>query len=297
MYSPRFLPHEAAMAEQLIHQALQEDVIDFSSRGAHGDHTSMACIPADTRSAMQLIAKEEGILSGVPVAGWVCHQVDPHIELSVRKTDGDQVTFGDVVFVAEGSVRSLLRAERVLLNYLQRMSGIATLTNRFVNKVSHTTVRLLDTRKTTPNNRVFEKYAVRCGGGENHRFGLFDRIMIKDNHIDACGGIEEALNKVAAYKQQLQLPVPVEIETRNVQEIQAVLQHGGADRIMLDNFTPAEAKKGVILIGGKMETEISGGVNLDTVAAYAETGVDFISVGAFTHSAKALDFSFKVIKG
>jgi nicotinate-nucleotide pyrophosphorylase (carboxylating) len=297
MYSPRFLPHEAAMAEQLIHQALQEDVIDFSSRGAHGDHTSMACIPADTRSAMQLIAKEEGILSGVPVAGWVCHQVDPHIELSVRKTDGDQVTFGDVVFVAEGSVRSLLRAERVLLNYLQRMSGIATLTNRFVNKVSHTTVRLLDTRKTTPNNRVFEKYAVRCGGGENHRFGLFDRIMIKDNHIDACGGIEEALNKVAAYKQQLQLPVPVEIETRNVQEIQAVLQHGGADRIMLDNFTPAEAKKGVILIGGKMETEISGGVNLDTIAAYPETGVDFISVGAFTHSAKALDFSFKVIKG
>lgn len=283
------------MAEQLIFQALQEDIVDFSSRGAHGDHTSLACIPADTLSAMQLIAKEEGILSGVPVVRSVCHLVDPSISLSVRKNDGNMVSSGDAVLVAEGSARSLLRAERVLLNYLQRMSGIATLTNRFVQKVSHTAVRLLDTRKTTPNNRVFEKYAVRCGGGENHRFGLFDRIMIKDNHIDACGGIEEALNKVASYKQQLQLPVPVEIETRNLQEIQAVLQHGGADRIMLDNFSPDEAQKGVKLIGGQMETEISGGVTLDTIVAYAETGVNFISVGAFTHSAKALDFSFKVI--
>lgn len=293
MIAPVFTDAESKVAEQLVKLALQEDVYNFFHPEASGDHSSLSCIPADTSSRMRLICKAEGILSGLPVAEWVCRLVDDSIQIRFLKSDGDRVFTAEDIAYAEGPTQSLLRAERVLLNYIQRMSGIATLTRTFVDAVSHTSVKLLDTRKTTPNNRVFEKYAVRCGGGYNHRFGLFDRIMVKDNHIDMCGGIEAALDRVTDYLDQHNLKLPVEIETRNLDEIQRVLKHGGADRIMLDNFSPVDARRGVEMIRGEMETEISGGVTFETLTAYAETGVDFISVGAFTHSFRALDFSFK----
>jgi nicotinate-nucleotide pyrophosphorylase (carboxylating) len=280
-------------ATLIIQEALKEDIIDFNGQILPGDHTALACIPHHQEGKAKLICKAEGILAGVELAEEICRQVDDTLRLEIFLKDGAKIKHGDIAFHLFGEVKSILRAERVILNFMQRMSGIATNTARYVNLVQGTKAKILDTRKTTPALRYFEKWAVAIGGGHNHRFGLYDRIMMKDNHVDFCGGIAQAIEAVRQYQLANNLQLPVEIETRNLAEIEQVLAIGNLDRIMFDNFSVETMKEAVKLVNGRFETEASGGITLETVRAYAETGVDFISVGALTHSSGSLDLSLK----
>ena len=271
---------------EFISLSLREDVGD-------GDHTSLACIDENLTGKASVKIKEDGIVAGIALALQILEQVDKNIVARAFMEDGAAVKKGDLVIGIEGNVQSILKAERLLLNCMQRMSGIATLTRKMVEKISGTNAKLLDTRKTTPNFRFFEKQAVKIGGGQNHRFGLFDMIMIKDNHIDASGGITKAIGKANEYLIRKNKNLKIEIETRNIEEVKEVLRCGNVHRIMLDNFTDDLLKEAVLLINNKYETEASGGITLTTIRQYAETGVDFISVGALTHSVKSLDLSLK----
>ncbi len=272
----------------ILDEALIEDIQE-------GDHTTLATIDHDATGTAKLLVKEPGIIAGVELAEHILKHVNPELEVDIFIPDGARVEPGDVVFHASGRVQALLVAERTMLNFMQRMSGIATRTNLFVQAVRHTQARILDTRKTTPGLRNFEKWAVRIGGGHNHRFGLYDMILIKDNHVDFCGGIEPAINKVLQYLHDQSLDLRIEVETRNLSEVQHVLKTGRVHRIMFDNFPLDMLREGVAMVGGSFETEASGGVNLQTVKDIAETGVDFISVGELTHSVKSLDLSFKAV--
>lgn len=274
--------------DKIIDQALIEDIGD-------GDHTSMATIPAFAQGKVQLLIKEDGILAGVNVAKKVFEKVDTNTKFIIFINDGAKVKKGDIVFRAEGKSISLLSAERLALNFMQRMCGIATFTNKYILKLDGLKTKILDTRKTTPVLRELEKYAVKIGGGENHRLGLYDMIMIKDNHIDFAGGIKQAIESTHKYLQQKEKKLKIEIEVRNFNELKQVLNYGGIDRIMLDNFKPSDLKKAVEIINSKYETEASGGITLETIREYAESGVDYISVGALTHHIKSLDMSLQVI--
>ena len=272
--------------DKLIDLAFSEDIGD-------GDHTTLCCIPEDAMGKSRLLIKEEGILAGMRIAKEIFHRFDPTMQVEQFMEDGTHVKPGDVPMIVTGKVRSLLQTERLMLNVMQRMSGIATMTNKYVQRLEGTNTRVLDTRKTTPGMRMLEKEAVKIGGGCNHRIGLFDMILLKDNHIDFAGGIANALDRCAAYQKEKGLNLKVEIECRTFDEIKQVMTHGGADRIMLDNFSIEDTKKAVELINHKFETESSGGITYDTLRQYAECGVDFISVGALTPSVKGLDMSFK----
>ena len=274
------------LEDRLIDLAFAEDIGD-------GDHTTLCCIPEDAMGKSHLLIKEDGILAGVEVATEVFRRFDPELQVNVLIADGVRVNKGDVAMVVTGKVRSLLQTERLMLNIMQRMSGIATMTNRYVERLKGTNTRVLDTRKTTPGMRILEKQAVKIGGGCNHRIGLFDMILLKDNHIDFCGGIENAIDRCHKYLKEKGLDLKIEIEVRNFDELGRVLAHGGVDRVMFDNFTVDDTRKAVEMIGGKFETESSGGITFDTIRQYAECGVDFVSVGALTHSVKGLDMSFK----
>ena len=274
------------LEDRLIDLAFAEDIGD-------GDHTTLCCIPDEAIGKSKLLIKERGILAGVKVAQEVFRRFDPELKVEVLMEDGAKVEPGDVAMVVTGKVRSLLQTERLMLNIMQRMSGIATTTNRYVELLKGTKTRVLDTRKTTPGMRMLEKQAVKIGGGCNHRIGLFDMILLKDNHVDFCGGISNAIARCHKYLEDKQLNLKIEIEVRNFEEIKEVLAQGGVDRIMLDNFSVEDTKKAVEIIGGKYETESSGGITFDTIRQYAECGVDFVSVGALTHSVKCLDMSFK----
>ena len=276
--------------EEIIKRALEEDI-------GNGDHSSLACIPYSEQGVMELKVKaDSGIIAGIDVAKEVVRQVDPSIHMTTFKKDGDTVHRGDIVFTLEGPARSMLTAERTLLNFMQRMSGIATTTHQYVECIKGTKTRLLDTRKTTPNMRIFEKQAVKIGGGENHRFGLFDMIMLKDNHIDFVGGIEKAIDVTRQYLADNHLNLKIEIETRSVDDVRRVVKHGGVQRIMFDNFTPDMIREALPIVNGQYETEASGNITLENLRSYAETGVDFISVGALTHQIKSLDLSLKAKK-
>ncbi len=271
---------------QFIASALAEDV-------GEGDHSTLASIPADAKSRARLLVKDAGILAGVELAGLIFHQYDPSLRIEVRHDDGDSVKKGDVAFTVAGSARSILTTERLVLNCMQRMSGISTFTQRLTQLVEGTMARLLDTRKTTPNFRLLEKWAVVIGGGQNHRIGLYDMVMLKDNHIDMAGGIEEAILQTKEYLRATNKKLKIEVETRNLKEVEEVVRVGGVDIIMLDNMRVDEMKKAVWLIGGRYKTEASGGITEQTIRSVAESGVDFISVGALTHSVKSLDLSLK----
>ncbi len=268
----------------------------FAEDIGDGDHTTLSCIPTDAIGKSQLIIKEEGILAGVEVAKRVFHLFDSDLKMTQFLHDGDRVKVGDIAFVVEGRIQSLLQTERLILNIMQRMSGIATRTAEYIKLLEGTHTRVLDTRKTTPGLRLLEKEAVKIGGGCNHRIGLYDMILLKDNHVDFAGGIDKAITRAKEYCETKGKNLKIEIEVRNFDEIRQVMAVGGVDRIMLDNFTPADTKKAVELIGGKYETESSGGITFDTLRQYAECGVDYISVGALTHSVKSLDMSFKAVK-
>lgn len=274
------------LIDQLIELAFAEDIGD-------GDHTTLSCIPADAMGKSKLLIKETGVLAGIEVAKKIFYHFDPEMKVEVMIEDGTEVKPGDVAMVVEGRIQSLLQTERLMLNVMQRMSGIATMTRRYVKKLEGTNTRVLDTRKTTPGLRMLEKAAVKIGGGVNHRIGLFDMILLKDNHVDFAGGIDKAILRAKEYCKAKGKDLKIEIEVRNFDELNQVLEIGGVDRIMLDNFTPENTKKAVELIGGRYETESSGGITFDTLRDYAECGVDFISVGALTHSIKGLDMSFK----
>ncbi len=276
------------LVDRLIDLAFAEDVGD-------GDHTTLSTIPADARGAQHLLVKEEGILAGVDVARRVFEKLDPGLKMEVYINDGAHVRPGDIAFRVTGSVRSLLVAERTMLNIMQRMSGIATTTARYQKRLEGLRTKVLDTRKTTPGMRMLEKEAVAIGGGANHRIGLFDMILIKDNHVDFAGGIPQAIRRAKQYLHDTGRSLRIEVECRNLDEIQQALDEG-VDRIMLDNFTPALTRDAVRLIDGRAETESSGGITIDTLRDYGECGVDFISVGALTHSVRGLDLSFKADK-
>lgn len=274
------------LIDRLIDLAFAEDIGD-------GDHTTLSCIPADVMGKSRLLIKEEGVLAGVEVAKEIFHRFDPEMKIEVLIEDGTEVRPGDVAMIVEGRIRSLLQTERLMLNVMQRMSGIATMTRRYVKQLEGTSTKVLDTRKTTPGLRMLEKAAVKIGGGVNHRIGLFDMILLKDNHIDFAGGIKQAIMRAKDYCRLNGKELKIEIEVRNFTELNEVLSIGGIDRIMLDNFSTADTRKAVELIAGRYETESSGGITFDTLRDYAECGVDFISVGALTHSVKGLDMSFK----
>lgn len=274
------------LIDELLDLAFAEDVGD-------GDHTTLSTIPADAMGRSRLIIKEDGILAGVEIAEKVLHKVDPSIKMNIMIGDGAEVKKGDIAFIAEGPVRALLIAERTMLNIMQRMSGVATMTRRYQDELKGLHTKVLDTRKTTPGMRMLEKEAVKLGGGTNHRIGLFDMILIKDNHIDFAGGIEKAIQRADEYCKKNGKNLKVEVEVRSLDDIRRVLAHGGVDRIMFDNFTPELTKEAVKLVDGKVETESSGGITLENLRQYGEAGVDFISVGALTHSVKGLDMSFK----
>lgn len=272
--------------DRLIDLAFSEDIGD-------GDHTTLCSIPEDAVGKSRLLIKEEGILAGMRIAGEIFHRFDPTLQVEAFMKDGDRVRPGDVPMIVTGKVRSLLQTERLMLNVMQRMSGIATMTAAYVARLEGTKTHVLDTRKTTPGMRMLEKEAVKIGGGVNHRIGLFDMILLKDNHVDFAGGIANALDRCAEYQKGKGLNLKVEIEVRSFDEIRQVMEHGGADRIMFDNFSVEDTRKAVEMIGGRFETESSGGITFDTLRDYAECGVDYISVGALTHSVKGLDMSFK----
>jgi len=274
------------LTDRLIDLSFAEDIGD-------GDHTTLCCIPEDAMGKSRLLIKEEGILAGIEVAKEVFRRFDPDMTVEVLMGDGSHVKPGDVAMLVTGRVRSLLQTERLMLNIMQRMSGIATMTARYVARLEGTGTRVLDTRKTTPGMRMLEKEAVKIGGGTNHRIGLFDMILLKDNHVDFAGGITNAIDRCHKYLQEKGLNLKIEIEVRSFDELQQVLGHGGVDRIMLDNFSVADTGKAVKMIDHRYETESSGGITFDTIRDYAEQGVDFISVGALTHSVKGLDMSFK----
>lgn len=277
---------EKELIDRLIDLAFAEDIGD-------GDHTTLSCIPTTAMGKSRLLIKEAGILAGIEVAREVFRRFDPALKVEVFIKDGAEVKPGDVALIAEGRIQSLLQTERLMLNIIQRMSGIATLTHKYAVKLKETNTRVLDTRKTTPGMRVLEKMAVKIGGGVNHRIGLFDMILLKDNHVDFAGGIGEALNRAKDYCKEKGKDLKIEIEVRSFDELRQVLDWGGVDRIMFDNFTPEMTKKAVEMVAGRYETESSGGITFDTLSDYAECGVDFISVGALTHSVQGLDMSFK----
>jgi nicotinate-nucleotide pyrophosphorylase (carboxylating) len=268
----------------------------FAEDIGDGDHTSLSCIPNDAMGKQQLIVKEDGILAGVEVAKQIFHYFDPEIKVETFIEDGAEVHVGDVAFVASGKVVSLLQVERLMLNIMQRMSGVATTTHKYVELLKGTKTRVLDTRKTTPGLRMLEKEAVRIGGGTNHRIGLFDMILIKDNHVDFAGGITAAITRAKEYCKAKGKDLKIEIEVRNFDELQEALDCGLMQRIMLDNFSGEDTRKAVEIIAGRYEVESSGGITKETLRSYAECGVDFISVGALTHSVKSLDLSFKAVK-
>ena len=275
--------------DELIKLWFAEDIGD-------GDHTTLSSIPADAMGKQQLIIKEEGIVAGIEVAKRVFAAFDPELKMTQYLHDGDRVKPGDIAFVVEGRTQSLLQTERLMLNIMQRMSGVATRTAEYVKLVEGTKCRVLDTRKTTPGLRMLEKEAVRIGGGCNHRIGLFDMILLKDNHVDFAGGIANAIRRAQAYLKEKGKNLKIEIEVRSFDELNEALATGGIDRIMLDNFSPADTRRAVEIIGGRVEVESSGGITYDTLREYAECGVDVISVGALTHSVKSLDMSFKAVK-
>lgn len=274
------------MIEMIIDNALQEDI-------GEGDHSTLACVPKEAQGSAQLIVKENGILAGVELAERIFKRFDEKLEIEVLIKDGSEVNSGDIAFIVKGSSRSILSTERLVLNFMQRMSGIATQTNRIVKLIEGTNAKLLDTRKTTPGIRYLEKWAVRIGGGHNHRYALYDMIMLKDNHIDYAGGIKSAIERTHEYLKSTGKKLKIEIEVRNESELDEVLQIGGVDRIMLDNFTPNEIKRVLNKIPVNFETEASGGITEETIRSFAETGVNYISVGALTHSVKSLDMSLK----
>ena len=274
------------LIDRLIDLAFAEDIGD-------GDHTTLSCIPATAMGKSKLLIKEAGVLAGIEIAKEIFHRFDPTMKVEVFINDGAEVKPGDVAMVVEGKIQSLLQTERLMLNVMQRMSGIATMTLNYFKQLEVTKTLLLYTRKTTPVLRMLENAALKIGGGFNHRIGLFDMILLKDNHVDFAGGIDKAINRAKEYCKEKGKDLKIEIEVRNFDELQQVLNIGGVDRIMLDNFTPENTKKAVEMIGGKYETESSGGITFDTLRDYAECGVDFISVGALTHSVKGLDMSFK----
>ena len=279
---------EESALTNLIQNALAEDI-------GGGDHSTLACIPSTARGRARLNIKENGILAGMEVAGKIFRQLDITTVFEPFKKDGDVMKAGEVAFEVEAHVHTLLMGERLVLNCMQRMSGIATLTHQYTEKLKGYHTRLLDTRKTTPNFRLLEKEAVRIGGGVNHRMGLYDMVMLKDNHIDFAGGITAAVNKTVAYLKAHNLPLQIEVEMRNLEDVKEVLAVGQINRIMLDNFTPAQLSEALALINGKYETEASGGINLDTLESYAKTGVDYVSAGAVIHHAVSLDLSLKAI--
>ena len=274
---------------------LEDRLIDlsFADDIGDGDHTTLCCIPDTAMGKSHLLIKEDGILAGVEVAKRVFARFDPTMQVEVLINDGAHVKKGDIAMVVTGKVRSLLQTERLMLNIMQRMSGIATMTAKYVERLKGTKTHVLDTRKTTPGMRMLEKQAVKIGGGMNHRIGLFDMILLKDNHIDFAGGIANAINRCHEYLKEKGLDLKIEIEVRNFYELRQAMECGGINRIMLDNFSVEDTKKAVEIVAGKYETESSGGITFDTIRDYAECGVDFISVGALTHSVKGLDMSFK----
>ena len=274
------------LIDELIRLAFSEDIGD-------GDHTTLCCIPDSEMGKQKLLIKETGVLAGVDIARRVINYFDPELKITTYIEDGTEVKPGDVAFVVEGRVQSLLQVERTMLNIMQRMSGIATTTRRYVQLLEGTGTRVLDTRKTTPGMRMIEKEAVKIGGGVNHRIGLFDMILLKDNHVDFAGGIEQAITRAKDYLQAKGKDLKIEIEVRNMNELREVLRVGGVDRIMLDNFSTELTREAVQLIDHRYETESSGGITIDTIRSYAECGVDYVSVGALTHSVKGLDMSFK----
>ena len=273
------------LIDRLIDLSFAEDIGD-------GDHTTLSCIPADAMGKSKLLIKEEGILAGIDVAKEVFHRFDPTMKVEVFIQDGSHVKPGDVAMVVEGKVQSLLQTERLMLNIMQRMSGIATMTHKYVKKLEGTKTRVLDTRKTTPGMRIMEKMAVKIGGGCNHRIGLFDMILLKDNHVDFAGGIHNVVTRAKEYCKAKGKNLKIELEVRNFDELNQALAEG-VDRIMFDNFTPEDTRKAVEIVGGRCETESSGGITYETMLPYAQAGVDFISFGALTHSVKGLDMSFK----
>ena len=274
------------LEDRLIDLSFAEDIGD-------GDHTTLCCIPDTAMGKSHLLIKEDGILAGVEVAKRVFARFDPTMQVEVLINDGAHVKKGDIAMVVTGKVRSLLQTERLMLNIMQRMSGIATMTAKYVERLKGTKTHVLDTRKTTPGMRMLEKQAVKIGGGMNHRIGLFDMILLKDNHIDFAGGIANAINRCHKYLKEKGLDLKIEIEVRNFDELRQAMECGGINRIMLDNFSVEDTKKAVEIVAGRYETESSGGITFDTIRDYAECGVDFISVGALTHSVKGLDMSFK----
>ena len=274
------------LEDRLIDLAFAEDIGD-------GDHTTLCCIPEEAMGKSHLLIKEDGILAGVEVAKRVFARFDPTMKVEVLMGDGTPVKKGDIAMVVTGKVRSLLQTERLMLNIMQRMSGIATMTNRYVKRLEGTKTHVLDTRKTTPGMRMLEKQAVKIGGGMNHRIGLFDMILLKDNHVDFAGGIKNAITRCQEYLKEKNLDLKIELEVRNFDELNQALEQGGINRVMLDNFSVEDTAKAVKIVNGKYEVESSGGITFDTIRDYAECGVDFISVGALTHSVKGLDMSFK----
>ena len=279
-------PEYKPFVDDLIELCIREDIGD-------GDHTSLACIPADEHGRMRLLCKQEGVIAGIEIAQIVLRRLDPEMHFEQILRDGDRVRPGDVAFYVSGRLRSLLQAERILLNIMQRMSGVATQTAVYVKRLEGLHTRVLDTRKTTPGMRVLDKMAVKIGGGENLRMGLFDMILLKDNHIDFAGGIEKAIRRVRDYLAERGRQLPIECEVRSLEDIDKVFAAGGVDRIMFDNFTPEMTRRAVEKVAGRCETESSGGITLDTIREYAECGVDFISVGALTHQIRSLDMSLK----
>lgn len=279
---------DKAIIHSFIGQALAEDVGD-------GDHTSLATIPAGTQGKAKLLVKENGILAGVELAIEIFKKVDPDLKVNILLQDGTEIKPNDIVLQVEGDARSILTAERLVLNCMQRMSGIATKTHQIVALLKGTNAKVLDTRKTTPGMRYLEKWAVKIGGGVNHRFGLYDMILIKDNHVDYSGGIRRAIENTKRYLQETNKQLAIEIEVRNLNEVQQVLDTAGVDRILLDNFNFEDLRKAVSMISGKYITEASGGITIDNIRLYAECGVDYISVGALTHSVKSLDLSLKAV--
>ncbi|MDD3188938.1 MAG: carboxylating nicotinate-nucleotide diphosphorylase [Fermentimonas sp.] len=276
------------LIKNLIELAFAEDIGD-------GDHTTLCSIPATEEGSSRLLIKEEGILAGVEIAKVVFHKFDPNLKVEVFIEDGTHVEPGEVAFVVSGKVQSLLQTERLVLNIMQRMSGIATITNKYVKLLEGTNAKVLDTRKTTPGMRMLEKLAVKTGGGENHRIGLFDMILLKDNHVDFAGGIENAITRAKQYLKEKNKDLKIEIEVRNFEELNEALRVGGVDRIMLDNFTVEDTRRAVEIVNGRVELESSGGITFDTIREYALAGVDYISVGALTHSVKSLDMSLKAV--
>lgn len=286
---PAYLKQKKQWIKEFVANALREDV-------GEGDHTSKACIPPDSRSKAKLLVKEPGIIAGIEMAKHIFETVDESVQFEFFKKDGDSVFGGDVAFHVEANTRNLLKAERLLLNTMQRMSGIASLSNRYKFEVEDLPVTILDTRKTTPLIRFVEKWAVHLGGCTNYRFGLYDWVMIKDNHIEACGSIKQAIEQVAAYQKESGLNLNVTVEVRNLVELYEVLEVGQVTRIMLDNFERPLMEEAVAIVDGRYEVEASGGINLNSIRKVAQTGVNFISVGALTHSAVSLDLSLKIIK-